>query len=80
SGKTQVRVTHERLASRKDAAKMKEAWSWALDSLRSYVQTGAPIAVEAWERERRAKKRSAAKKTAKKAKKTAPKVRRARAS
>lgn len=91
SGKTQVRVTHERLASRKDAAKMKEAWSWALDSLRSYVQTGAPIAVEAWERERRAKKRNAARKTeparkraaaarATAKRKTLPKRRRARAS
>lgn len=74
SGKTQVRVTHERLENRKDAAKMKEAWSWALDSLRAYVQTGAPIAVEEWERLRRARKRSAAKK------KAAPKRARARAS
>ncbi|HSQ59388.1 MAG TPA: SRPBCC family protein [Acidobacteriota bacterium] len=85
SGKTQVRVTHERLASRKDATKMKEAWSWALDSLRSYVQTGAPIPVEEWERERRAKKRSAPKKPAAAkrvgAKKEAPSKRRvARAS
>lgn len=62
-GKTQVEVTHSRLASRRDAEKMKEAWSWALDSLRSYLETGKPIPVETWEEERRTKakaKRAAA--------------------
>jgi acyl-coenzyme A synthetase/AMP-(fatty) acid ligase len=37
------------------AETMKEAWSWALDSLRSYLETGKPIAVEAWEEAREAK-------------------------
>jgi uncharacterized protein YndB with AHSA1/START domain len=55
AGKVQVEVTHSRLASRKDAETMKEAWSWALDSLRSYLETGKPIAVEAWEEARVAK-------------------------
>ena len=54
-GKVQVAVTHSRLASRKDAETMKEAWAWALDSLRSYLETGKPIAVEAWEEAREAK-------------------------
>ncbi|HET9952669.1 MAG TPA: SRPBCC domain-containing protein [Candidatus Eisenbacteria bacterium] len=54
-GKIQVAVTHSRLASRKDAETMKEAWSWALDSLRSYLETGKPIPVEAWEEAREAK-------------------------
>jgi hypothetical protein len=57
-GKVQVAVTHSRLASRKDAETMKEAWSWALDSLRSYLETGKPIAVEAWEEAREAKGKS----------------------
>jgi uncharacterized protein YndB with AHSA1/START domain len=53
--KVHVEVTHSGLASRKDAETMKEAWSWALDSLRSYLETGKPIAVEAWEEARAAK-------------------------
>jgi uncharacterized protein YndB with AHSA1/START domain len=63
-GKTRVEVTHSRLATRRDAEKMKEAWSWALDSLRSYLETGKSISVEAWEEDRRKKtkaKRAAAK-------------------
>jgi uncharacterized protein YndB with AHSA1/START domain len=58
--KVQVGVTHSRLASRKEAETMKAAWSWALDSLRSYLETGKPIAVEAWD-ESRAGKRKAVK-------------------
>jgi len=54
-GKVQVSVTHSRLASRKDAETMKEAWAWALDSLRSYLETGKPISVEPWEEAREAK-------------------------
>ncbi|MEK7316800.1 MAG: SRPBCC domain-containing protein [Candidatus Eisenbacteria bacterium] len=54
-GRSRVAVTHSRLATRRDAEKMKEAWSWALDSLRSYLDTGKPISVEAWEEARRKK-------------------------
>lgn len=54
-GKVQVAVTHSRLASRRDAETMKEGWSWALDSLRSYLETGKAISVEAWEAARRVK-------------------------
>jgi len=54
-GKSRVEVTHSRLVTRRDAEKMKEAWSWALDSLRAYLETGKPIPVEAWEEERRTK-------------------------
>ncbi|MEK7348244.1 MAG: SRPBCC domain-containing protein [Candidatus Eisenbacteria bacterium] len=54
-GKSRIAVTHSRLATRRDAEKMKEAWSWALDSLRSYLEAGKPISVEAWEEERRKK-------------------------
>ncbi len=54
-GRARVRVTHGRLATAKDARTMKEAWSWALDSYRAYVETGTPITVEAWQQERREK-------------------------
>ena len=54
SRKVSAALTHGRLRSRRDVAKMKEAWSWAMDSLRSYVETGDPIGVAEWERERRA--------------------------
>jgi hypothetical protein len=60
AGRARVTVRHARLATVKDAATMKAAWSWALDSFRSYVETGAPITVEAGQRDRRAKKRRAA--------------------
>jgi uncharacterized protein YndB with AHSA1/START domain len=64
SGKTTAQVVHGGLATARDAKTMKEAWSWALDSLRAYVQTGTPITVEAWERERRSKRRRATAKRA----------------
>ncbi len=54
-GKSRIAVTHSRLTTRRDAEKMKVAWSWALDSLRSYLETGKPISVEAWEAGRRKK-------------------------
>lgn len=72
SGKVQVAVTHSRLSSRRDAATMKEAWAWALDSLRSYLENGKAISVEAWEAARDAKKKTAARaKPKKKLRKTA---------
>lgn len=52
-GKVTAALTHRRLRTQRDAAKMKEAWNWAMDSLRSYVETGRPVAVEAWERARK---------------------------
>jgi uncharacterized protein YndB with AHSA1/START domain len=52
-GKASAALTHRRLRTRRDAVKMKEAWSWAMDSLRSYVETGRAIGVEAWERARK---------------------------
>ena len=52
-GKVAAALTHRKLRSRRDVAKMKQAWSWALDSLRSYVETGDPIGVAEWERARK---------------------------
>lgn len=56
--KVSAALTHRKLRSRRDVAKMKEAWSWAMDSLRSYVETGDPIGVAEWEREWKAGSRS----------------------
>ncbi|HEY7727672.1 MAG TPA: SRPBCC domain-containing protein [Candidatus Eisenbacteria bacterium] len=56
--KVSAALTHGKLKSRRDAAKMKEAWSWAMDSLRSYVETGEPIDVADWERDRKAGSRA----------------------
>lgn len=52
-GKVTATLTHSRLGSRRDAEMMREAWSWALDSLRSYAETGAPVGVSAWLKTRR---------------------------
>ncbi|HEU4724392.1 MAG TPA: SRPBCC domain-containing protein [Candidatus Eisenbacteria bacterium] len=76
--KSRVEVTHARLASKRDAATMKEAWSWALDSLRSYLETGKPISVEAWEAARKEKSKARAKAKRSPAKR-APAVKRAAA-
>jgi uncharacterized protein YndB with AHSA1/START domain len=50
--RAQVRVTHSNLRDSSEARRMREAWSWALDSLRSYLETGAPIPPEDWKRSR----------------------------
>jgi uncharacterized protein YndB with AHSA1/START domain len=66
-GKVRAEVTHSRLASRRDAEKMKDGWSWAFDSLRSFLETGKAIRVEEWEAARaaaRAKKPKAKRATA----------------
>lgn len=47
-GKVAVRITHSRLKSARDREKMKQGWSWALDSFQSYLETGKPIPHEEW--------------------------------
>lgn len=47
-GRSTVTVEHQRLASAEDAAAMKEGWSWAMDSLRAWLETGTPIRHEDW--------------------------------
>lgn len=47
-GRTLIRVSHGRLAAKKEAEDLKGAWSWALDSLKSYLETGRPIPHEEW--------------------------------
>jgi uncharacterized protein YndB with AHSA1/START domain len=47
-GKVAVCISHSRLKTAKDREKMKQGWSWALDSFKSYVETGKPIQHEEW--------------------------------
>jgi uncharacterized protein YndB with AHSA1/START domain len=42
-GRTAVCVTHSKLETQADREEMKQGWSWAMDSLRSFLETGRPI-------------------------------------
>lgn len=52
-GKVVVRLTHSKLPSQAAFKNMKGGWSWALDSLKSYLETGRPIAYEEWKKSRK---------------------------
>jgi len=43
-----VNVTHSKLKSQKDREDMRGGWSWAMDSLKSFLETGKPIRHEDW--------------------------------
>jgi uncharacterized protein YndB with AHSA1/START domain len=47
--RTQVRLTHRQLDGQAAREEMRSGWTWALDSLRSYLETGAGIPSETWE-------------------------------
>jgi len=47
-GQVTVTLDHSHLNSQADYDDMMGGWSWALDSLRSYLETGKPISHEAW--------------------------------
>ena len=36
------------LKTKKDRENTKEGWSWAMDSLKSYLETGEPVRHEDW--------------------------------
>jgi uncharacterized protein YndB with AHSA1/START domain len=46
--KCQVVLQHSRLAKREQRDNLKEGWSWAMDSLRSYLETGRGITHADW--------------------------------
>lgn len=46
--KATVRLEHRKLADRTAFQDMKEGWSWALDSLKSFLEDGAAIAFDVW--------------------------------
>lgn len=41
--KTKITLRHLKLKSEKDCAEMKEGWTWALTSLKSFLETGKPV-------------------------------------
>lgn len=47
-GGTRVVLVHSRLDSAAHVEEMKGGWSWALDSYKSFVETGTPILHEQW--------------------------------
>lgn len=51
-----VRLTHNNLAQRSDAENLNEGWSWALDSMKSFLEEGRPIRYNEWESARAGKK------------------------
>lgn len=46
--KSTVAITHVRLPDLKGCQEMKEGWSWALASLKSWLETGVPVGHEDW--------------------------------
>ncbi|MFQ5552765.1 MAG: SRPBCC domain-containing protein [Thermoplasmata archaeon] len=46
--KSLIRLEHSRLKNREEFEDLKNGWSWALDSLRSYLEKGRPIPYEEW--------------------------------
>ncbi|MFO0828858.1 MAG: SRPBCC family protein [Phycisphaerales bacterium] len=47
-GAVVVRLTHDRLGSAEDREHMREGWTWAMDSLRSYLETGDRVHHDDW--------------------------------
>ncbi|MBS1715283.1 MAG: SRPBCC domain-containing protein [Armatimonadetes bacterium] len=50
-GKTQVAVTHHKLPDSRGCEDMKEGWTWALTSLKSWLESGKPVRFEDWKAE-----------------------------
>ena len=45
---TTVKLSHRRIATAEEREELRAHWSWAMDSLKSYAESGAPIAREDW--------------------------------
>jgi uncharacterized protein YndB with AHSA1/START domain len=45
---SRIELHHEKLSSEKDANDLRDGWSWALDSLCSYLETGKPVPWNEW--------------------------------
>jgi uncharacterized protein YndB with AHSA1/START domain len=48
--KTTVAITHEKLPDKAGSEDMKKGWTWALTSLKSYLETGEAVRYEDWEK------------------------------
>ncbi|MFQ5907243.1 MAG: SRPBCC domain-containing protein [Thermoplasmata archaeon] len=49
--KSLIRLEHSRLKNLQEFEDLRKGWRWALDSLRSYLETGRPIPLEEWVQE-----------------------------
>ncbi|MBM3328352.1 MAG: hypothetical protein FJY67_02625 [Calditrichaeota bacterium] len=52
SGKVRVALEHRKLQTREDCDDLREGWSWAMESLKSWLETGRGIRFEEWKAER----------------------------
>lgn len=53
--KTEIKITHQKLPSQDHVNSMNEGWSWAVQSLKSYLETGVPVSYEDWKNNREIK-------------------------
>ena len=54
-GKVAVRVTHFLLKNTRQRDEMKSGWSWALDSLKTHIETGKKLKYENWLKDKKRK-------------------------
>ncbi len=46
----EITLIHSKLESEQHVQDMSVGWNWALDSLKSYLETGKPISFETWQK------------------------------
>ncbi|MCB1186147.1 SRPBCC domain-containing protein [bacterium] len=70
--KCKVQVTHSKLPKKTDIDKFQEYWNWATDSLKSFIDNGRRMTMDAWKKAQAAEAKAAAAAKAAPAKKAAP--------
>jgi uncharacterized protein YndB with AHSA1/START domain len=50
-GITELKISHENLSNDEHINGMNKGWSWAVYSLKSYLETGKPVSYETWEKQ-----------------------------
>ena len=50
-----IRLQHRKLKNKRDAVKLKQGWNWAMDSLKSFLETGRPISHSDWSKKQNKK-------------------------
>ena len=53
TNKTAVRIQHMKLPDKKGREDMREGWTWALTSMKSYLETGKPVTFEEWKKSKK---------------------------
>ncbi len=49
-GETAVSLRHYKLGAQSDADKMKSCWTWTLDNLAQFLETGKPLSMAEWKK------------------------------